>query len=226
MKQIEDSAIVKGNVVGNDLILTRFNADQINAGNVRGPQGIKGDTGAAGKDGLDGVKVVTSTTRPTNPTEGMAIYETDTKNFYTWNGTTWSLPKNVAGGVLGTPGKATADQNNITTETDLTNLSTTVTLGVARRIKISYYAGIVHGSVDGYAILRLREGLTDLYAGFVAPALSGVAFHQSGFILLTPASGIHTYKLTLERATGANAVALYARSNAPSFIVVEDVGGV
>jgi len=33
--------------------------------------------------------ICTSLTRPSNPTNGLEIYETDTSNNYTWNGSTW-----------------------------------------------------------------------------------------------------------------------------------------
>lgn len=45
MKQIEDSAIIDGDVIGDNLILKRFDGGEINAGSVRGPQGIQGPTG-------------------------------------------------------------------------------------------------------------------------------------------------------------------------------------
>ena len=45
MLNIEANSVVSGAIVGNDLILTRFNAATINAGNVRGPQGVAGPMG-------------------------------------------------------------------------------------------------------------------------------------------------------------------------------------
>lgn len=45
MKVIEDETVVDGDVIGDELILTRRNGSQINAGNVRGPQGPIGTTG-------------------------------------------------------------------------------------------------------------------------------------------------------------------------------------
>lgn len=45
MKQIEDSAIIAGNIVGDNLILKRYDETTINAGNVRGATGAKGDPG-------------------------------------------------------------------------------------------------------------------------------------------------------------------------------------
>lgn len=83
MKAIEDQAIINGGVVLDNLILTRFNGVQINAGNVRGPQGTTGATGPSG------TAVVTSTTYPTTPVVGQLIYESDTNRHYSWNGTAW-----------------------------------------------------------------------------------------------------------------------------------------
>lgn len=45
MKLIEDASIVDGNVVGDNLILKRFDETTINAGSVRGPIGLTGPTG-------------------------------------------------------------------------------------------------------------------------------------------------------------------------------------
>lgn len=45
MKEIEDASIVDGEVVGDDLILTRHDQTTINAGSVRGPQGDQGVPG-------------------------------------------------------------------------------------------------------------------------------------------------------------------------------------
>lgn len=42
MQAIEDSAIIDGEVVGDDLILTRYDTTTINAGSVRGPTGSPG----------------------------------------------------------------------------------------------------------------------------------------------------------------------------------------
>jgi microcystin-dependent protein len=45
MKEIEDSTVVDGEVSGDDLILLTRDGTEINAGNVRGPQGIQGPSG-------------------------------------------------------------------------------------------------------------------------------------------------------------------------------------
>lgn len=48
MAEIEAASIVDGEVVGDNLILTKHDSTTINAGNVRGPQGDPGDPGADG----------------------------------------------------------------------------------------------------------------------------------------------------------------------------------
>lgn len=51
MEEIEAQSVVDGAIVGDDLVLERHDGTTINAGNVRGPQGIPGAaTGAAGGD--------------------------------------------------------------------------------------------------------------------------------------------------------------------------------
>lgn len=86
MKEIEDSTIVDGTVVGNNLILTRHDSSTINAGSVIGPQGTQGPMG------VTSISVCTSTTRPTGGAlfTGLAIYETDTKRFYIYDGAAWN----------------------------------------------------------------------------------------------------------------------------------------
>ena len=45
MQAIEENTIVSGEIVGDDLILTKNNASTVNAGNVRGPAGPEGPPG-------------------------------------------------------------------------------------------------------------------------------------------------------------------------------------
>lgn len=80
MQEIENAAIVDGGVVGGELILTRFDETDINLGSVIGPAGPAGPS----------IEAVTHATRPGSPTNGKAIYETDTKRFFVWNGSAWA----------------------------------------------------------------------------------------------------------------------------------------
>lgn len=60
MTAIEDSAIVDGSVVGDNLILTTHDGTPIDAGNVRGPTGNTGNTGSTGLDAAFVVKAATT----------------------------------------------------------------------------------------------------------------------------------------------------------------------
>jgi hypothetical protein len=81
MKAIEDASVVNGEIdpATGHLILTRFDESTIDAGLV-----------------VTSPKVVTSGTRPSGGAlfDGLLIYETDTKMFYSWNGTTW-IPRGI-----------------------------------------------------------------------------------------------------------------------------------
>lgn len=55
MLEIEDASVVDGDVVGDNLILTKHDGSTINAGNVRGPAGTGGAAGAAGAQGPPGL---------------------------------------------------------------------------------------------------------------------------------------------------------------------------
>jgi hypothetical protein len=80
MLQIEASSIIDGDIVGTDLILTRHDGTQINAGSIVGPGGLP-----------LGIVVATSLTRPVGTAryEGLLLYETDTDKMYTWDGAAW-----------------------------------------------------------------------------------------------------------------------------------------
>lgn len=54
MKAIEDGTVVDGEIIGDDLILTKFDGTQINAGAVVGPQGPTGPQGPAGDSSFAG----------------------------------------------------------------------------------------------------------------------------------------------------------------------------
>lgn len=62
MKQIEDAAIIDGNVVSDHLILVRFDGSQIDAGIVRGATGATGATGPAGPSIPSGAVMMWSST--------------------------------------------------------------------------------------------------------------------------------------------------------------------
>jgi hypothetical protein len=56
MQEIEDESIVDGDIIGDNLVLTRHDGGTINAGSVRGPQGVAGPTGDVNITQLNDVK--------------------------------------------------------------------------------------------------------------------------------------------------------------------------
>lgn len=79
MLEMEDATVVSGHIEGDNLILVTKDGTEVDAGDVRGIQGIPGP----------GYIICTSTTRPVSPNEGTPIYETNTKLTRIWNGTKW-----------------------------------------------------------------------------------------------------------------------------------------
>jgi hypothetical protein len=134
----------------------------------------------------------------------------------------------VNGWAQGTLGYAqvVANQTGITTETDLTSLTATVTLVAGRRIRISAQAGIQSSVTGDTIILRIKEGATVLQqaVGSVQPVNSEVTFSPS--VVLTPTVGSHTYKLSLLRLAGTGTLTMVGASNDVPFILVEDIGAV
>lgn len=87
MEEIEGASIVSGEVVGDDLILTRFDTTTVNAGDVRGPIGPAGGP----------FEQCTNATQPTyGPGDaGKAIYETDTDLWRVWTGTVFRVQEQI-----------------------------------------------------------------------------------------------------------------------------------
>lgn len=56
MQEIEDGTVVDGDVVGDNLVLTKRDTTTINAGSVRGPQGYQGPIGVTGPQGAQGTQ--------------------------------------------------------------------------------------------------------------------------------------------------------------------------
>lgn len=117
--------------------------------------------------------------------------------------------------------QVTASQTGISTITDLTGLSVTMTLQSSRYIRITGFARLSRTVNDGYTTFSIREGSTTLQ--FVAPLVITDAPHHVS-VILTPTSGSHTYKLSLERTTGTGTTGISAASNNPAYLLVEDLG--
>lgn len=147
-----------------------------------------------------------------DPETGDVITETDLEK----------LP----GGWLGYA-SVTANQNVATsTVTDLTGLSVTVTVGANRLIKLSASCLLSRSVADGVTVGYFREGSTELGRwGQHSPSATTEFDWCSGWCLVSaPSAGSHTYKLSMNRATGTGNATLNAGTGAAAWILVEDLG--
>lgn len=126
-------------------------------------------------------------------------------------------------GVLGYV-EVTADQSGITTETDLTGLSIAVTVGTSRRIKVIGNGVLTSNVANDAAAMKIKEGGTQLQDSQIHNIIAGQGDTVQVFVILTPSSGAHTYKLAAVRSAGTGSVTMVAASTFPAFILVEDIG--
>lgn len=118
----------------------------------------------------------------------------------------------------------TANQTGISTGpfTDLTSLTTTVTVVAGRRIKITASFLAQNNGAPAYLTAAIREGSTTLKT---FPLLATNSNQDYGFYwayAFSPTTGSHTYKLSLSGGTGSTQMS--ASATDPAFILVEDIG--
>ena len=119
----------------------------------------------------------------------------------------------------------TATQDNITAEADLTGLSVTVTVPAGRRLRLRAYAVASCASPDKRCFVRIKEGATILTTAVENCGYTNVASATlEPSAIITPTEGAHTYKVTMQNATSADAMKLNASSDSPAYLVVEDLG--
>ena len=120
--------------------------------------------------------------------------------------------------------EVTAAQTGISTETDLTGLSVTVTVPAGRRLKITAKGRFASDATAAEGVGRIKEGATELtrWFNFSLPANSWLM--NAGSVIISPSAGSHTYKLTGQKTSGS--MDLYAASTSPAFILVEDITAV
>jgi hypothetical protein len=116
--------------------------------------------------------------------------------------------------------EVTANQGSITTVTDLTGLTVTVTVGTSRRIRVT---GQIRSSNTGANsnLLLIKEGATTLQTSTYV-ASTATASSPAATAILTPTAGAHTYKLAAD--VGGGTMTMVAAANQPAFILVEDLG--
>jgi hypothetical protein len=127
---------------------------------------------------------------------------------------------NLPGGWIGYV-QVVANQSSITGEADLTGLSQAITVNTNRRIKVTGKIQVSSTVSTDSAILRIKEGATQLQQGRGNADNSGLTIQVSA--VLTPTAGSHTYKLSLER-DGTGSATMQASSTVPAFLLIEDIG--
>jgi hypothetical protein len=138
-----------------------------------------------------------------------------------YDGSDWVADDTLPRGVLGYA-QITSNLTPITTETDLTGLTTTVTVGTSRRIKITSLGLLQVDTAAAPVELISSEGATQLQTVGVSNPKVTSYDTLGGVVILSPSSGSHTYKLRAKCAGGT--ATLIAGATYPAFILVEDIG--
>lgn len=118
--------------------------------------------------------------------------------------------------------QAVADQTGITTVTDLTSLSVTVTVPYAQhRVRISGQVGncIRTAGTVTFVEMTICEGATVLQT--IDVAVPNTAGGVGGSVIIVPTAAAHTYKL---RLACDGTVTAKGSATQPAWILVEDLG--
>lgn len=115
----------------------------------------------------------------------------------------------------------TTSQTGISSETDITNGTVTVTVpSGGRNVLLHLHATDLQTSANGQrAHLRFKEGGTTV-GGVYKYLASTVGGSGSDIFcrVLAPSAGSHTYKVTLERDSGAGTVGIYGDATEPAYL--------
>jgi len=131
----------------------------------------------------------------------------------------------LPGGWIGYVEKTTS-QTGISTITDITSLSVTVTVGTNRSILITGHFGTITTTATADVKGFIREGSTTL-GTFVDDTITSTGrAGGEGSVFLQPTGGSHTYKLSMSVSAGTGDLAANATDPGPAWILVQDLGPV
>lgn len=168
-----------------------------------------------------GMTVCTSATRPSSPTPGMMIFESDTNKIYVYVGAAWTRERNVGGGSLGTIDKTTT-QATVTTVVDMTAVTQTLTIPVARRIKWTFDGEMTSTVSDGDIAVYITDGSNNiLRRGYVSGNTTGRSIHLE-FTEVT--SGTITRKVRFGKTSGTGSCSVVGSATNPAQFTAEDIG--
>jgi hypothetical protein len=121
-------------------------------------------------------------------------------------------------------GTATSNQTGITSDTDLTGLTTgSITVPANRLIRITAKLRLSGTVADGITIPSIKEDGT-IVQYWYGKRHSTDDMTVMFSVFRSPTGGSHTYKVSLQRFSGTGTVGNTADGTNPSFILVEDLG--
>jgi len=129
----------------------------------------------------------------------------------------------LPGGWIGYLEKTT-NQTGISSITDISGLSLTVTVGTNRTILITGHFGAFDVSANCFVKGYIRESSTTLGVFVDDNLLAGQRGSGEGSVWLQPTAGSHTYKLSLSASAGTVDLDCTANDPGSSFILVQDLG--
>jgi len=103
-------------------------------------------------------------------------------------------------------------------------VSVTFTAVEGRRYKVTGHTFCAATGAGNSVAVELREGSTRLVAGGQYLAAAGVGYGCDTSVVLTPSAGSHTYSLVVFQTVANGTVSANAAADAPTFILVEDIG--
>lgn len=130
--------------------------------------------------------------------------------------------RNPAKELLGGRIITTGGQSGISTVTDITGMSVTVKTDGLRKVVVESQQLTSATATADEIRMSIKEGATTL-AIDQDSTTNGKALLLKPSVILTPTAGSHTYKLTLERTSGAGTMSTLLDVTFPAFITVKMV---
>lgn len=174
---------------------------------------------------LGGIQRCTNAFRPSGASlfEGLYIDESDTDKLWRYDGTTFTLPTNLAGGRMATASK-TSQQVGITTVTDITGLSVTFTALSGRRYEISLECLLFSTAAADIAQVQITDSSNNVKSLAQVSCLNGFGLSARCSFDLTGVSGSQTYKVRLVRVGGTGTLIFDCGATYPAVLRANDVG--
>lgn len=135
----------------------------------------------------------------------------------------WRQPWNISWGCLAYV-TVTANQTGITTQVDLTGLTTTLTTIANRRLWISAQVEYQSTVADDECLLAVMKDGTQITRGIIGVRVVNNDYTCKCDVADTPTAASHTYKLQGVRVVGTGTVRMSAGALVPAWIKVEDQG--